>query len=373
MIFAWAVIGTIVGLLMGLTAAGGAVIAVPLFVYLVGVGVRDATTLSLIAVLSGSLLNWFFQFRDTDYRLSALFFAFSALGSFAFTPVKEVASDWVITGLFLAVTFWSLYALWKNKGSGSDSPSLLTPDVEHKLIKGSAGGFLLGGLITMTGLGGGVMLLPLMRGVFRMPMTRALATSLLTIFASSAFSIWLQLESIVALISPAPVIALVAGTVIAALVSKQISGRMQPETLERLRLGLISAMILISAGSLIVKTANSAPEVKTMSMKSIEMTDLKDIYTRLGPGEKVLDVRTPEEFAAGHVPGAHNIDHESVSKHTAALKKYEKVYVYCRSGKRAAMAVNELASKGLKNLILVKDSGMPDWTALGLPEAKGSK
>lgn len=106
---------------------------------------------------------------------------------------------------------------------------------------------------------------------------------------------------------------------------------------------------------------------------SIHMKDLKDKYNALNPGELILDVRTPEEFAEGHLPGAKNINHEGVDQYAPELKNYSKVYVHCRSGKRAQMAVDALEARGLNNLVLIKDSGMMDWVELGLPTLKGSK
>ena len=97
------------------------------------------------------------------------------------------------------------------------------------------------------------------------------------------------------------------------------------------------------------------------------MKDLKDKYTHLAPGELILDVRTSEEFSESHVPGAKNIAHEDVQKHSAELARYSKIYVHCKSGKRAQYAVDVLTQAGLTNLVLVKDSGMLDWDALGFP------
>ena len=50
-------IGVIVGLIMGLTGAGGALISIPLFLSLMNVSLKEATVLSLIAVMLGSLIN----------------------------------------------------------------------------------------------------------------------------------------------------------------------------------------------------------------------------------------------------------------------------------------------------------------------------
>jgi rhodanese-related sulfurtransferase len=134
-----------------------------------------------------------------------------------------------------------------------------------------------------------------------------------------------------------------------------------------------AVIFLASAGGLAATPVQSAPVEKKMNTPTLTMKELNPVSEKLGPKEVVLDVRTPEEFAEGHVPGAINIDHESVGKHADRLAGYDKVYVHCRSGKRAQMAVDTLQSKGLKNLVLIKDSGMMDWTAAGFPEEKGKR
>ena len=55
----------------------------------------------------------------------------------------------------------------------------------------------------------------------------------------------------------------------------------------------------------------------------------------------IIDVRTPQEYAAGHIEGALNIPHDRIAEGIRAvkgLKKDQPVLVYCRSGRRSALA-----------------------------------
>lgn len=72
------------------------------------------------------------------------------------------------------------------------------------------------------------------------------------------------------------------------------------------------------------------------------------------------------------MPGAKNINHEGIEKHASELSSYERIYVHCRSGKRAQIAVDALTKTGLNNLVLVKDSGMADWIEQSYPVEKGN-
>ena len=71
------------------------------------------------------------------------------------------------------------------------------------------------------------------------------------------------------------------------------------------------------------------------------------------PTETVwLDVRSAEEFAAGHLPGAINIPHTEVVPGVAVLKldKNRNIALYCGSGRRAGIAIEALQQQGYSNL-----------------------
>lgn len=66
------------------------------------------------------------------------------------------------------------------------------------------------------------------------------------------------------------------------------------------------------------------------------------------PGVVLLDVRRPDEFAAGHLPGAVNLDVTSpdFAQRATAFNHTQPTYVYCRSGARSATAAAQLTSAG---------------------------
>ncbi len=65
---------------------------------------------------------------------------------------------------------------------------------------------------------------------------------------------------------------------------------------------------------------------------------------RQTPGALLLDVRTPEEYAAGHVPGSRNIPLDCVGQ--AELDREAPLFVYCRSGARSGQACSILRERG---------------------------
>ena len=78
-------------------------------------------------------------------------------------------------------------------------------------------------------------------------------------------------------------------------------------------------------------------------------------------GYIILDVRTPEEFADKHIPGAINIPNETISTEEIPElpDKDQLILVYCRSGNRSKQASEKLAALGYTNI--VEFGGINDW------------
>ncbi len=79
----------------------------------------------------------------------------------------------------------------------------------------------------------------------------------------------------------------------------------------------------------------------------------------------VLDVREPDEWAAGHAPDARHIPMSQVVGRLDELPAAEPLYVICRAGGRSAKVVAYLAQQG-RNAVNV-DGGMQSWQAQGRP------
>lgn len=84
------------------------------------------------------------------------------------------------------------------------------------------------------------------------------------------------------------------------------------------------------------------------------------------PGTIVLDVRTPAEFAVGHLPGARNIDVNAPDflAQVTALPRDLPYAVYCRSGNRSATALGMLKQLGFTSTYHL-GGGVNAWTASG--------
>lgn len=80
----------------------------------------------------------------------------------------------------------------------------------------------------------------------------------------------------------------------------------------------------------------------------------------------LVDVRTPEEFSAGTIPGAQNIEWESETFKEKAekLPKYKPVFLFCQGGYRSGLAADWFLKKGFSTVIIL-DGGYDAWKAYG--------
>lgn len=105
----------------------------------------------------------------------------------------------------------------------------------------------------------------------------------------------------------------------------------------------------------------SGGENKVADFTSISMEEAKEKFKTKGD-YMILDVRRPDEYAQGHIPGAINLANESITDTEPAelMDKDQTIYVYCRSGNRSRQAAAKLAAMGYSNII--ECGGIMDWT-----------
>lgn len=109
--------------------------------------------------------------------------------------------------------------------------------------------------------------------------------------------------------------------------------------------GLALLVILTATGTAI---AQDAEIVNSTTIGADEL--MSRIEAETAP--TILDVRTPEEFAAGHVPGAINIPYTELEERYSELEleSSDELVVYCQSGRRAAIAEAALSELGFTNV-----------------------
>ena len=76
-----------------------------------------------------------------------------------------------------------------------------------------------------------------------------------------------------------------------------------------------------------------------------------DLASVIKEGAFLVDVRTPGEFADGHVKGSVNIPLDRIPGQLAAFKGKKNVIVFCRSGNRSSQAKSILEQNGFTNVV----------------------
>jgi len=97
------------------------------------------------------------------------------------------------------------------------------------------------------------------------------------------------------------------------------------------------------------------------------MNDLYQLLDNLKSTERVIDVRTPNEYSQGHVPGSLNIPMGNEQSFLEELSSYQRIFVHCHSGRRAQTVYTMLGMQCLENVVCINSSGMADWTIAGFP------
>ncbi|MBS1910461.1 MAG: sulfite exporter TauE/SafE family protein [Bacteroidetes bacterium] len=192
-----------IGTLLGLLGGGGSILAVPVFVYVLGIESKLAIALSLGVVGAASLAGTIphLRARNVDVRTALIFAAGSAAGAFGGSALSRLVDGSVQLVVFAIVMLTAAISMLRPRrgaalpvpGDGVPAgklPALLLAT----LLRGVAVGVLTG----FVGVGGGFLIVPALVLLGNMPMKRAVGTSLLVIAINSAsgFTGYMLQESI---------------------------------------------------------------------------------------------------------------------------------------------------------------------------------
>ena len=97
----------------------------------------------------------------------------------------------------------------------------------------------------------------------------------------------------------------------------------------------------------------------------------QDAVRMMNQGAALLDVRSAEDFAAGHIRGARSFPAGQLAEKSDSLKRYKDkpVIVYCEQGSTAAAAMRQLAQQGFGKVTNLR-GGLRAWRAEQLPVAR---
>jgi uncharacterized membrane protein YfcA len=246
----WVVVGAASGAVLGIAGTGGGVISIPVLMIFGGYDVKEASGYGLLALTAGAAVSWLIQRKNTVYPLTAVLILFAGLVAFLTVPLKQISPPWLII-LILNITFvFSLYSLWilrKPGDPGENKP------FSYQVKTATIGGMLTGFLSTMTGLGGGVLIIPWLTGITRLAFEQAMACSLLTVAATAPFSAWRQGRFDLALPEWG---GLIAGIVVMGLLVNKMTSYIKRDQMIVVRKITMTGVILISMARTLTEVFN---------------------------------------------------------------------------------------------------------------------
>lgn len=128
-------------------------------------------------------------------------------------------------------------------------------------------------------------------------------------------------------------------------------------------------LLCLACGSATSTPATSSASGPAAASAAPGTTSVQGLKAAMDAGDVVLiDVRTPQEYAGGHAPGAKNIPLSDLSSRISELDAHKdgEVHLICASGRRSAKATSMLAEAGFAKPINV-EGGTQAWVAAGLP------
>ncbi|MDQ3110732.1 MAG: thioredoxin domain-containing protein [Bacteroidota bacterium] len=129
-------------------------------------------------------------------------------------------------------------------------------------------------------------------------------------------------------------------------------------------------ILTIATAALFVAACHQSVKGNYASLEPKSFAKVADSLTN----EQLVDVRTPSEYAAGHLEGATNLDWNGgqFQQEAGKLDKSKPVMLYCRTGGRSTEAAEWLKKEGFTNVYEMK-SGITGWQAESLPVSAETK
>ncbi len=248
-------IGLFLGIVMGLTGAGGGILSVPLIISFTQLTIAEAAPVGLMTILSASSISAILGLKHghVRYRAAILMSIFGIIFSAMGLWVAHHTSNNILSILFSIVLLWSAFNTLRSKGDLNQKGTMTcdqNPNTKRfiwtkkcslfMMLSGSLAGFLSG----MLGVGGGFIIVPALRKLSSLSHQSIIATSLTTISIISLFIVLtsnLALQNINWNIALSCLIGSIAGIVVA----KSIHNKLNTDMFNKIFAFLLIAVALL--------------------------------------------------------------------------------------------------------------------------------
>lgn len=250
--------GIAIGLAVGMLGGGGSVLAVPVLVYLLGQGVHEATTASLVVVTAGAVAGGLVHAREgrVCWRHAGVFTAAALPGVFAGTALGSAASGNVLLAAFAVIMVAAAVATWRRAGAtvSPDPPPSLCPPL--RVSRDLSAGLVIGITTGAFGIGGGFLVVPALALFLALSMRLAVGTSLAIVTATSAIGLAAHLLVAGRGIEIGVTAAMTAACVTGAIAGAALASRVPARQLER---GFACLVTVVAGGLLASVTFAGGP------------------------------------------------------------------------------------------------------------------
>ena len=127
--------------------------------------------------------------------------------------------------------------------------------------------------------------------------------------------------------------------------------------MSRISIAIVLAALVATTGVAADPQYNDAPNISATALHALRESGVAPV---------VIDVRTAEEYASGHIPGAVNIPFDQIAQRIAEVDAPHGVALYCMVGPRARKGESALLGAGYQ-AVLHLEGGLAAWQAAGLP------
>lgn len=190
MLFEGILLGIAIGAMLAIVGAGGAILAVPGLIAVLGLGATAATTSSLVIVGAAAIAGVLPRIKKSqvNIKLGLTFSLLGVLGTYLGTRLVAEVSETITVTIFAALMFVAALSMWR--GQVSENETLLKPNWPLTVLIASGIGLITGFL----GIGGGFLIVPALVLILKVPTKIAVGTSLVAIATNTVIALGFRFE-----------------------------------------------------------------------------------------------------------------------------------------------------------------------------------
>lgn len=239
-------LGIIIGAVLAVVGAGGAILAVPGLIAVMGLSATAATTSSLVIVGASAFAGVLPRIKkaQVDIKLGVVFSLLGVVGTFIGTRLVTEVPESVTIGIFAGLMFVAAIFMWR--GQVGERETFEKPKWWLVVLVASAVGLITGFL----GIGGGFLIVPALVLILRVPTKVAVGTSLVAITVNTIAALAFRYE-FWGLIPAGPIAAFALAGVAASLVLSPLATRLPARTIQRVFAGVVVAVAIYMVSVLV--------------------------------------------------------------------------------------------------------------------------